>query len=162
MSSIRWKEGDTNVYLRTNTQWYRYDSSQPPIGEGGMGIVYLGFNCETNEKVAIKMLRQEFWYNQDFRNRLKLEASIRMNHPNIIKMIGFAEYESGQGPLYILSEYVYGVTFMEHLQHLTGWQENDKYLKILYEFCPLLDAVSHMHSLGISNLLTSCFRMATI
>ena len=149
MSSIRWKEGDTNVYLRVNAQWYRYDSSQAPIGEGGMGIVYLGFNCQTNEKVAIKMLRQEFWGNQDIRNRLKLEASIQLNHPNVIKMIGFTEFESGQGPLFILSEYVYGVTFMDHLQQLTGWLGKDKPYKILYEFCPVLDAVSHMHSLGI-------------
>lgn len=150
MSSIRWQQNNPNIYLLVNSRWYRYDTSFPPVGEGAMGIVYLGFDCQTNEKVAIKMLRKEFWNNISIRNRLKLEASIRIDHPNIIRMIGFCEEGTETGPLYVLSEYVCGVTFKEHVQNQlghTGSAERNK--KIVSEFMPILYAVSHLHSLGI-------------
>lgn len=151
MSSIWWQANDPNIYLNVGNRWYRYLSTSSPVGEGAMGIVYLGFDCLTNEKVAIKMLRQEFWHDSQIRNRLKLEASLTVDHPNIIRMIGYCEDATGQGPLYVLSEYVCGVTFKEHVERLS-YLESDrkqKYAKIAAEFMPVMDAVEHLHSFGI-------------
>ena len=150
-SSIRWQQNDPNVYLFVDGRWYRYLYTSAPIGEGAMGVVYLGFDCATNEKVAIKMLRQEFWSNQQIRNRLRLEASITINHPNVIRMIGYCEESSGSGPLYVLSEYVCGVTFKEHVGQLSYVESanESKYRKIVSEFLPVMDAVEYLHSLGI-------------
>jgi serine/threonine-protein kinase len=150
-SSIWWRADDPNIYLNVGNRWYRYISTSSPVGEGAMGIVYLGFDCLTNEKVAIKMLRQEFWHDSQIRNRLKLEASLIINHPNIIRMIGFCEDETGRGPLYVLSEYVTGVTFKEHVEQLS-YMESDrkqKFAKIAAEFMPVMDAVEHLHSMGV-------------
>ncbi len=151
MSSIRWHHNGSDVYLYVNGRWYRYLCTSTPIGEGAMGVVYLGFDCITNEKVAVKMLRQEFWNNQQIRNRMRLEASITINHPNIIRMIGYCEDSSRIGPLYVLSEYVYGVTFKEHIEQLSNIESNRglKYKKIVAEFLPVMDAVEYLHSLGI-------------
>ena len=149
MSSIRWKKNDPNIYLQVNARWYRYDYSLPPVGDGAMGLVYLGFDCLTNEKVAVKMLRQEYWNDDLIRKRFKLEASIQTYHPNIVRMIGFCEDESGRGPLYVLSEYVCGVTFREHILQLSYWNQEEKYDKIVSEFLPVLDAVGCLHSHGI-------------
>lgn len=150
-SSIRWQQNDPNIYLHVGGRWYRYLYTSAPIGEGAMGIVYLGFDCETNVKVAIKMLRQEFWCDQQIRDRLKLEASITINHPNIIRMIGYCEDLSGTGPLYVLSEYVCGVTFKDHIEQLSNFESNRfvKFRKIASEFLPVMDAVEYLHSLGI-------------
>lgn len=152
MSSIRWQPNDSNIYLWVNSRWYRYDSTAQPVGEGAMGIVYLGFDCKTNDKVAVKLLRQEFWNDVQIRNRLRLEASIIMSHPNLIRMIGCCEDTSGQGPLYVLSEYVCGVTFKEHVQQQLSYLKSgplERYHKILSEFRPVLDAVGYLHSCGV-------------
>ena len=151
MSSIRWQPNDPNIYLYVEGRWYRYLSTSAPVGEGAMGIVYLGFDCMTNEKVAIKMLRQEFWHDQQIRNRLRLEASISISHPNIIRMLGYCEDSSMTGPLYVLSEYIYGVTFKAHVEQLSNVELNreDQFNKIVTEFLPAMDAVDHLHSLGV-------------
>lgn len=150
-SPIRWQQGDPYIYLYVNERWYRYSSASSPVGQGAMGIVYLGFDCETNEKVAIKMLRQEFWHDQLVRNRSRLEASITINHPNVIRMLGYCEDPSLTGPLYVLSEYVCGVTFKEHVEHLSYFEADRdlKFKKIVSEFLPVLDAVETLHSLGV-------------
>lgn len=152
MSSIRWQQDNPNIYLFVNSRWYRFDSSISPVGEGAMGVVYLGFDCVTNEKVAVKMLRREFWGDNQIRNRLKLEASIVLNHPHIIRMIGYCEDSSGQGPLFVLSEYVCGVTFKEHVQQQLSYMKSDaleRYVKIASEFQPVLSAIKHLHSYGV-------------
>lgn len=149
MSLIRWNKGDSNIYIQVNSRWYRYDTSLSPVGEGAMGLVYLGFDCTSNEKVAVKVLRQEYWGDSHIRMRLKLEASIQINHPNLIRMIGFCEDSSGRGPLFVLSEYVCGVTFDEHIQQLTEWGKEELYDKVVKEFLPVLDAVGCLHSYGI-------------
>ena len=117
-----------------------------------MGVVYLGFDCVTNDKVAVKMLRREYWTDIQIRNRLKLEASIVLTHPNIIRMIGYCEDRVDDGPLYVLSEYVCGVTFKEHvMQQLTYLDTSitERQNKIVQEFLPVLDAVKHLHSYGV-------------
>ena len=151
MSSIRWQPNSPDIYLWVNSRWYRYDSTSLPVGSGAMGIVYLGFDCQTNEKVAVKMLRQELWHDIQIRNRLKLEASIVLNHPNLIRMIGYCEDQSGQGPLYVLSEYVCGVTFKEHIEQLSYLATSPKkrFTKIVQEFLPALDAAKYLHSYGV-------------
>lgn len=152
MSLIRWQQNYPYIFLLVNSRWYRYDVTSRPLGEGAMGVVYLGFDCQTNDKVAIKLLRQEFWNDTQIRERLKLEASIILNHPNIIRMIGYCEDESGSGPLYVLSEYVSGVTFKEHVQQQLVYLDisfQEKSYKIISEFRPVLNAVQYLHSYGV-------------
>ena len=147
MPRIILNQNDNNLYLHVDGCWYRYDTTSHPIGEGAMGIVYHGFRCDNNDKVAIKQVRPEFWDNVFIRNRCILEASILLNHPNIIRMIGFCEEFQNSGPLYVLSEYVSGITIEEHVNtQLAGLSLGQKYKKIIEEFIQVTEAVSYLHS----------------
>ena len=115
-----------------------------------MGVVYLGFRCDNNEQVAIKQIRPEFWDNLLIRSRCKLEASIILNHPNLIRMIGYCEDDANGGPLYVLSEYVSGITMEEHVRvQLAGLPLTKRDQKIVEEFIPIVEATSFLHSQGI-------------
>ena len=141
---------DNNLYLDVGGCWYRYDTTAYPIGEGAMGIIYHGFRCDTNEQVAVKQVRPEFWNNLLVRNRCKLESMILLNHPNIIRMIGYCEECQGSGPLYVLSEYVSGITIEEHVNtQLSRLSPRQRCEKIVKEFVQVIDAVSYLHSQGI-------------
>lgn len=150
MHRIVQNQSDVNLYLEVGGIWYRYDTTVPPIGDGAMGIVYQGFRCDNNEQVAIKQVRPEFWNNPLIRNRCKLEASIMLNHPNIIRMLGYCEDKPDTGPLYILSEYVSGITFEEHVHvQLAGLSMEQRDRKIIEEFIPIVEATAYLHSQGI-------------
>ena len=82
------------------------------IGRGGMAIVYRAFDLKTHQTVALKVLREEYEEDPEFRERFKREAEVcrRLNHPNIVNSI-----DSGAigGISYIALEYVDGRTLKE-------------------------------------------------
>ena len=56
------------------------------IGEGGMAIVYKGFQESLHRYVALKVLRDELARDQQFVARFRQEAlaAANLNHPNIL------------------------------------------------------------------------------
>ena len=56
MSQIYQREGDPLIYLQVKGQWYYYDPTSKPLGEGAMGIVYLGYKSSSNERIAVKYI----------------------------------------------------------------------------------------------------------
>jgi serine/threonine-protein kinase len=86
-----------------------------PIGQGGMGDVYLALDLKLGRQVALKLLPREFQQNTE---RLRLfereaRAVAALNHPNVM-----AVYEVGQcnGQPYIAAEYVEGDTLADRLR----------------------------------------------
>lgn len=139
-----------HVTLYCKNEGYRFSPALPPIGSGGMGIVFLGYRLSDSKKVAIKLLRPEFQSNPTLRQRARLEASIQISHPNLVRMLGYSESNPGSGPLYILSEFVDGVSFKQHIDtQLSGLSVRERAKKIVEEFLPVLDAVSCLHARGI-------------
>lgn len=138
------------VFMEVQGIWYSYDTTSPPLGEGAMGIVFHGIRCDTNNHVAIKKLRPEYCGNRIIRDQLKLEASIVVNHPNIIRMIGYCEEETEGGDLFVLSEYVSGITMDKHVNtQLESLPHNDRIRRIVEEYMPILDAVNYLHEMRI-------------
>jgi serine/threonine protein kinase len=79
------------------------------IGQGGMGTVYKGIDTRTGQVVAVKVLLHEIIMRSGNeaieRFRREVEALRRLNHPNIIKLLGTAK----DGPNYcIIMEYAPG------------------------------------------------------
>jgi serine/threonine protein kinase len=83
------------------------------LGEGGMGIVFAGYDEQLDRKVAIKLLRRRY---QDRVARLRLEregqALARLSHPNVVQIYELGEH---QGSLFVAMEFVVGETLRARL-----------------------------------------------
>lgn len=92
----------------------RYDIIEK-IGSGGMSIVYKAKDTKLGRYVAIKILRDEFCYDDDFVAKFKVEAqaSASLAHINIINIYDVGNEEK---VYYIVMEYVDGMTLKEHIK----------------------------------------------
>ncbi len=144
------KEGDPRIYLYTKGQWYYYDPNSIPLGEGAMGTVYLGFSCNSNQRIAVKRVKDIYANNRMIRERAKQEASLSFTHPNLVQMIGLCEIAPDSGPIFILSGYVAGITLDAHVkQQLDGLPAPERVDIICNEVCSVLDALQYLHSRGV-------------
>ena len=85
------------------------------LGEGGMGVVFSGYDPTLDRKVAIKVLRSQPGDEGD-RQRLRTlreaQALARLAHPNVIGVFEVGELE---GSVFIVMEFVRGVTLKRWL-----------------------------------------------
>lgn len=76
--------------------YYQLDSSDEPIGVGGMGQVYKGVCVDTktnsSRPVAIKFMYDDL--PPASIERARREASIQLRNDNLVEMLGFIETES--------------------------------------------------------------------
>ena len=89
------------------------------VGEGGMGIVYLGRDTKLDRHVALKVLNKRYERNEDNTRRFVREAKAAsaLNHPNILTIFEIGEVE---GSHYIVSEYTEGLCFRLRLHVWLG------------------------------------------
>jgi formylglycine-generating enzyme required for sulfatase activity/tRNA A-37 threonylcarbamoyl transferase component Bud32 len=82
------------------------------LGEGGMGIVYLGRDTVLDRLVAVKVLNKRYERHEDNLRRFVREAKAAsaLNHPNILTIFEIGEFE---GSHFIVSEYIEGRTLRE-------------------------------------------------
>ena len=92
---------------------YEFDDSNI-IGQGGMGIVYLGHRFSVDggvTKVAIKEIKVK---TKEIVERAQRESKIQLNHDNLVRMYSFVEHEVDNDGFtyknyYVISEYLEGV-----------------------------------------------------
>lgn len=84
------------------------------LGRGGMGTVYRAKHFESGETVALKALSHNYIEDEHFRQRFESEinALLKLDHPNIVRLIGYGQDE---GVLYFAMELVEGKS-LYHLQ----------------------------------------------
>ena len=144
------KEGDPRIYLNVMGHWYYYDPNSTPLGDGAMGTVYLGFSCNSNQRIAVKRVKDIYANNKMIRERARQEASLSFSHPNLVQMIGLCEVAPNYGPIFILSGYVAGITLGAHVkEQLSTLPQDDRVEKISNEVCKVLDALQYLHSRGV-------------
>jgi serine/threonine-protein kinase len=80
-----------------------------PLGEGGMGFVYLGYDEANGRHVAIKVLAEHLACNQSYVDRFYREAKSGnlLSHPNIVKSVTAGQDRASQKH-YLVLEYVDG------------------------------------------------------
>ncbi len=85
------------------------------VGAGGMSDVYRAKDHKLNRFVAIKVLKQEFAENTEFRSKFRMEAQAAagLMHPNIVNVYDVGE-ESGFS--YIVMELVEGITLKKYIE----------------------------------------------
>jgi eukaryotic-like serine/threonine-protein kinase len=144
------KEGDPRIYLNVMGQWYYYDPNSTPLGDGAMGTVYIGYSCSSNQRIAVKRVKDIYANNKMIRERAKQEASLSFSHPNLVQMIGLCEVNPNYGPIFILSGYIAGITLNTHVkEQLNLLPQEDRIEKISNEVCKVLDALQYLHSRGV-------------
>ncbi len=78
-----------------------------PLGSGGMAVVYKALDEMLERTVAVKILREDYTNDRDFREQFKQEAKAAANlsHPNIVTVHDFGLDES---QVFIVIEYIDG------------------------------------------------------
>lgn len=103
---------------------FEFDSDAPPLGEGGMGMVMLGWMVDRRSgqrrEVAIKFLYSDL--PPHVIARARREAGVQLRNDCLIEMMGFVETadrdELGQHTVryHVVSEYLRGVTLDQLMQ----------------------------------------------
>lgn len=114
------------------------------IGVGGMAVVYKAYDNIDDRIVAIKILKDEYLSNEEFKRRFKNEskAIAVLSHPNIVRVYNVS---FGDRLQYIVMEYVDGITLKEYIeqQGVINWKE------AVHFTGQILAALQHAHDKGI-------------
>jgi len=114
------------------------------IGRGGMAIVYRAFDLRSHQTVALKVLREEYEDDPEYRERFKREGEVchKLSHPNVVNLI---EAGVSGGVSFIALEYVDGRTLKEIITE-SGRIEQGQAVRYALQ---ILAALSHAHQRGI-------------
>ena len=114
------------------------------IGVGGMAVVYKAKCHRLNRMVAIKILKDDFLEDEDFRSRFHAEgqAVAMLSHPNIVSVY---DVSSSSGGDYIVMELIEGITLKQYIERkgALNWKET------LHFALQIAKALDHAHSRGI-------------
>src|SRR5688572_5373198 len=99
--------------IAAGTKLGRYEI-RSQLGAGGMGEVYLARDSKINRDVAIKVLPRAFSSDAERLRRfeLEVEATGKLNHPNILSVY---DVETHDGSPYVVYELLEGETLRERL-----------------------------------------------
>lgn len=114
------------------------------LGSGGMATIYKAYHARLDRHVAIKMMHQAFLQDATFVARFEREAQIvaRLEHPNIVPIFDFAEYENQP---YLVMKYIEGRTLKGLIERADGLP-----LSEIRRILPLLAAaLDYAHRQGV-------------
>lgn len=114
------------------------------LGSGGMAVVYKALCHRLNRYVAVKVLKDEFADDTEFREHFKAEsqAVAMLSHPNIVSVYDYSRDPNCQ---YIVMELLDGITLKQYMQKkgALSWKE------ALHFTTQIARALNHAHSKGI-------------
>ena len=117
---------------------------QEVIGIGGMAVVYKARCHRLNRLVAIKILKEDYSQDEDFRRRFHAEsqAVAMLSHPNIVSV---HDVSSSQEADYIVMELIDGISLKQYMEKkgVLNWKET------LHFAIQIGKALEHAHSRGI-------------
>ena len=117
---------------------------QEIIGVGGMAVVYKALDNFDNKTVAVKILKDEFISDEEFRRRFKNEskAVAMLSHQNIVKVY---DVNFGETLQYIVMEYVDGITLKQYIQKKGALSLRETVVITTQ----MLRALQHAHEKGV-------------
>ena len=117
------------------------------LGQGGMGVVYRGYDQAIARSVAIKAISKAILVGDELaqvlaRFRHEAQAVGRLTHPRIVQIYDYGEDEH---VAYIVMELVNGITLQQHLARgdSYGIAESAEIVR------QLLDGLRHAHEAGV-------------
>src|ERR1044072_3722599 len=117
---------------------------EEPIGQGGMGVVYLAHDVRLGRKVALKLMAPSLASDERYRTRFASESELAMalEHPNVVPIHDAGEAE---GRLYLAMRRVEG-TDLRALLRRDGALDPVRALAIVSQIAQALHA-AHAHRL---------------
>ncbi len=114
------------------------------IGTGGMAVVYKALCHRLNRYVAVKILKDEYAKDEEFRNRFHEEshAVAMLSHPNIVAVYDVSRSNSVE---YIVMELIDGMTLKQYMDRRGALSQREA----IHFTIQILSALSHAHSKGI-------------
>ncbi len=114
------------------------------IGTGGMAVVYKARCHRLNRLVAIKILKDDYLQDEEFRRRFHSEsqAVAMLSHPNIVSVYDVSTSIMAD---YIVMELIDGITLKQYMEKkgVLNWKET------LHFAIQIAKALEHAHSRGI-------------
>ena len=114
------------------------------IGTGGMAVVYKARCHRLNRLVAIKILKDDYTQDEEFRRRFHAEshAVAMLSHPNIVSIYDVSTADDAD---YIVMELIDGITLKQYMERkgVLNWKET------LHFAIQIGKALEHAHSRGI-------------
>lgn len=114
------------------------------IGFGGMAIVYEAIDLITNNRVALKMLKDSISENTQALRRFinESKAVAMLNHPNIVKILDVSVKTEHK---FIVMEYINGITLRDYMnkKKVLDWREASSFIS------KILLALDHAHLKGV-------------
>ena len=115
-----------------------------PLGRGGMGAVYRAVHRATGEPAAVKLLSPALAEEQGFRDRFnaEIETLLKLNHPNIVRLLGYGEQN---GRLFYAMELVEGDSLEDELARGRRFSPAE----VVHLGIQVCQALRHAHDRGI-------------
>ncbi len=137
-------EASEEPLLRSGTPVGDYTVVRP-LGQGGMGTVYLATHPVLGNQLAIKVLRSELALSAEAVRRFEREARLvaQLRHPGIVQVFGFGVLPDGRR--YYVMEHLEGETLSARLRS-RGALALEETLIVVGELAAALDAA---HARGI-------------
>ena len=114
------------------------------LGIGGMAVVYKARCHRLNRLVAVKILKDEYSQDEEFRQRFHAEsqAVAMLSHPNIVSVY---DVSSSNEADFIIMELIDGITLKQYMEKkgVLNWKET------LHFAIQIAKALEHAHSRGI-------------
>ena len=114
------------------------------LGTGGMAVVYKARCHRLNRLVAVKILKDDYLQDEEFRRRFHSEsqAVAMLSHPNIVSVYDVSTSVTAD---YIVMELIDGITLKQYMEKkgILNWKET------LHFAIQIGKALEHAHSRGI-------------
>lgn len=114
------------------------------LGTGGMAVVYKARCHRLNRLVALKILKDEYARDEEFRRRFRAEgeAVAMLSHPNIVQVYDVSSSENAN---FIVMELVDGISLKQYMEKkgVLNWKET------LHFAMQIAKGLEHAHSRGI-------------
>ena len=114
------------------------------LGTGGMAVVYKARCHRLNRLVAIKILKDEYARDEEFRRRFHAEgeAVAMLSHPNIVQVYDVSSTENAN---FIVMELIDGISLKQYMEKkgVLNWRET------LHFAMQIAKGLEHAHSRGI-------------
>ena len=116
------------------------------LGSGKFGLIKLGINKKTNQKVAIKIMSKSNMANDDLELvRTEIEILKICQHPNIIQLYDVFE---NINYFYIIMEYCPGGDLFSYLEKRNFRLPENQACKFMHKMCA---AIYYIHQYGIAH-----------